>query len=58
MESHMRKCLLKPTGLTSVDFFAGGGFGYNPIDSNRVLAIEVDDNGIGLLTLENVNPTN
>ena len=45
--------LLHLTGLNSNSFEQPGAFGYYPIDANRVLAIEVDSNGMGLLMLEN-----
>jgi hypothetical protein len=48
--------LLNLTGLNSLGFSQPGGFGYYPIDSNRVLAIEVDHNGIGFLMLEGTSP--
>jgi hypothetical protein len=44
--------LLNLTGLNSVAFTQPGAFGYYGIDGNRLLAIEVDGNGLGLLMLE------
>jgi hypothetical protein len=37
-------------GLNSLGY--SSSFGYYPIDGNRVLAIELDDNGLGVLMLE------
>jgi hypothetical protein len=50
------KGLLHLSGLNSLSFSNPSGFGYYPVDANRVLAIEVDDNGLGLLMLENTSP--
>jgi len=41
------------SGLNSLDFSYSGGFGYYPIDANRVLAIDLDQNSTGFLILEN-----
>jgi hypothetical protein len=43
------------TGLSSLAFTQPSAFTYYPIDNSRVLAIEADSNGIGLLTLEGIN---
>ena len=40
-------------GLNSLGY--SSAFGYYPIDGNRVLAIEVDGNGLGLLMLESTS---
>jgi hypothetical protein len=50
------KGLLNLSGLNSLGFDQSGSFGYYPIDANRVLAIQVDDGGMGLLILEATNP--
>jgi len=42
------------SGLNSTAFGVSSGFGFYPIDSNRVLAIQEDSNGIGLLILEGI----
>jgi hypothetical protein len=47
--------LLNLTGLNSLGFSQPSAFGYYPIDGNRVLAIEVDHNGLGLLMLESTS---
>jgi hypothetical protein len=41
------------SGLNSLGY--SSTFGYYPIDGNRVLAIEVDGNGLGFLMLESTN---
>ena len=46
------------TGLNSVGFSQTSSFGFYPIDSNRVLAIEDDGNAMGILMLENTHPSN
>ena len=50
--------LLNLTGLNALSFTQPSAFGYYPIDNNRVLAVEVDGNGLGLLMLENATPNN
>ena len=45
--------LITLSGLTSLDFTYSAGFGYYPIDANRVLAIDLDQNSTGFLILEN-----
>jgi hypothetical protein len=40
------------TGLNSYTTGQAGQFGYYPIDSNRLLAIELDENAQGLLVME------
>jgi hypothetical protein len=50
------KGLLDLAGLNSLNFSETNGFGYYPIDGNRVLAIEVDPNGMGILMLEGTTP--
>jgi hypothetical protein len=47
--------LMTLSGLTSLDFSYSGGFGYYPIDANRVLAIDLDQNSTGFLILENTS---
>jgi hypothetical protein len=47
--------LITLSGLTSLDFSYSGGFGYYPIDANRVLAIDLDQNSTGFLILENTS---
>jgi hypothetical protein len=44
--------LMTLSGLNSLDFNYSGGFGYYPIDANRVLAIDLDQNSTGFLILE------
>jgi hypothetical protein len=34
------------------------GYGYFPIDASRLIAIEVDNNQLGLIYIEAVTPTN
>lgn len=46
---------LRFTGLNAPDFTVSTGWGYYPIDANRLLAIEVDGQALGLLTLEAVS---
>lgn len=46
---------LSITGLNAVSFTTASGFAYYPIDSTRVLAIEVDGAQVGLLRLEQVH---
>jgi hypothetical protein len=54
--------LLTLQGLYSGDLpgppQTNSGFGYYPIDSERVLAIEIDSQQMGLMMLEGVQPTN
>ena len=45
--------LITLSGLTSLNFSYSAGFGYYPIDANRVLAIDLDQNSTGFLILEN-----
>jgi hypothetical protein len=40
------------TGLNSYTTGQAGQFGYYPIDSNRLLAIELDENAQGFLVME------
>ena len=47
--------LLNLSGLNSLDFSRTNGFGYYPIDSNRVLAIDLDNYGLGVLMLESTS---
>ena len=47
--------LITLSGLTSLDFGYSAGFGYYPIDANRVLAIDLDQNSTGFLILENTS---
>ena len=47
--------LMTLSGLTSLDFSYSAGFGYYPIDANRVLAIDLDQNSTGFLILENTS---
>jgi hypothetical protein len=47
--------LITLSGLTSLDFSYSAGFGYYPIDANRVLAIDLDQNSTGFLILENTS---
>ena len=47
--------LITLSGLTSLDFTYSAGFGYYPIDANRVLAIDLDQNSTGLLILESTS---
>lgn len=48
--------LLNLTGLYAFAFNQPSSFVYYPIDNNRVLAVELDGNGLGLLMLENTIP--
>ncbi len=48
--------LLSLNGLNAQSFQTPGGYGYYPIDSRRVLAIEVDQQQLGLILLEGVQP--
>lgn len=48
--------MLELTGLNAADFTVTTSWGYYPIDSNRMLAIEVDGQALGLLWLEAVVP--
>jgi hypothetical protein len=43
------------SGLNSLNFNYSGGFGYYPIDANRVLAIDLDQNSTGFLILESMS---
>jgi hypothetical protein len=47
--------LITLSGLNSLNFGYSGGFGYYPIDSNRVLAIDLDQNSTGFLILESTS---
>jgi hypothetical protein len=47
--------LITLSGLTSLDFSYSAGFGYYPIDANRVLAIDLDQNSTGFLILESTS---
>jgi len=47
--------LLSLTGLNGTGFTTANSYGYYPIDSKRVLAIEIDGNQLGLLQLESVS---
>jgi hypothetical protein len=47
--------LITLSGLTSLDFTYSAGFGYYPIDANRVLAIDLDQNSTGFLILESTS---
>jgi hypothetical protein len=47
--------LLTLSGLNSLDFGYSGGFGYYPIDANRVLAIDLDKYSTGFLILESTS---
>jgi hypothetical protein len=47
---------LQFNGLNAPDFTVTTGWGYYPIDANRLIAIEVDGQALGLLTLEAVAP--
>jgi hypothetical protein len=47
--------LITLSGLNSLDFSYSGGFGYYPIDANRVLAIDVDKYSTGFLMLESTS---
>ena len=44
--------LMTLCGLNSLDFTHSGGFGYYPIDANRVLAVDLDQQSTGFLILE------
>jgi hypothetical protein len=48
--------LLSLTGLNGTGFTTANSYGYFPIDSTRVLAIEIDGQMLGLLQLEGVTP--
>jgi hypothetical protein len=43
------------SGLNSNDFGYSAGFGYYPIDANRVLAIDLDQNSTGYLIPESTS---
>jgi hypothetical protein len=47
--------LMTLSGLNSLDFSYSGGFGYYPIDANRVLAIDLDKQSTGFLMLESTS---
>jgi hypothetical protein len=47
--------LITLSGLNSIDFSYSGGFGYYPIDVNRVVAIDLDVNSTGSLILESTS---
>ncbi|MEI9977668.1 MAG: hypothetical protein WDN23_01480 [Edaphobacter sp.] len=47
--------LITLSGLTSLNFGYSAGFGYYPIDANRVLAIDLDQNSTGFLILESTS---
>jgi hypothetical protein len=49
------KGLITLSGLNSLDFTHSGGFGYYPIDANRVLAIDLDQQSTGFLILESTS---
>lgn len=49
------KGTLQFTGLNAPDYSVSTGWGYYPIDANRLIAIEVDGQALGLLTLEGVS---
>jgi hypothetical protein len=44
--------VMTPTGLNATNFQMATGYGYYPVDSNRVIAIAVDEQQLGLLWLE------
>jgi hypothetical protein len=44
--------LFQVTGLNSLSFSMTSAYGYYPIDSNRVMAIELDNNAMSLLMFE------
>jgi hypothetical protein len=48
--------LLSLTGLDGTSITTANTYSYFPIDSTRVLAIEIDGNTLGLLKLEGVSP--
>jgi hypothetical protein len=48
--------LLSLTGLNGTSFTTANSYNYYPIDSTRVLAIEIDGQTLGLLLLEGVSP--
>lgn len=48
--------LLTLAGLYAGDTTAQSGFGYYPIDGERVIAIEVDGQQMGLMLLEGIQP--
>ncbi|MBS0377395.1 MAG: hypothetical protein JSS29_02830 [Proteobacteria bacterium] len=48
--------LLNLTGLNPTSFTTSTAFGYYPLSGNRLWAIEVDNQGLGLLLLEGVTP--
>jgi hypothetical protein len=45
------------SGLYGADFSASTGWGYYPVDANRVIAVEVDKNGLSTMMLEGVTTT-
>ena len=47
--------LITLSGLNSNNFGNSGGFGYYPIDANRVLAIDLDEYSTGFLMLESTS---
>jgi hypothetical protein len=47
--------LLSLTGLNAINFTTANSYSYFPIDSTRVLAIEIDGQMLGLLQLEGVS---
>ena len=47
--------LITLSGLNSLNFNYSGGFGYYPIDANRVLAIDLDQHSTGFLILESTS---
>lgn len=49
--------LFQLTGLNSLSFSMSSVYGYYPIDSNRVMAIELDGNAMSLVMLENTHQT-
>lgn len=49
--------LLTFTGLNAMSFSSQSSYGYYPIDNNRVLAISIGDDQLGLMMLEMVSVT-
>ena len=45
------------TGLNAMSFSSQSSYGYYPIDNNRVLAISIGDDQLGLMMLEMVSVT-
>jgi hypothetical protein len=48
--------LLQLTGLNASDFTMTTGYGYYPLNGNRLWAIQVDSQGVSLLLMEGVTP--